>query len=208
MDGGREGGREKERKTRRARGASCEKRREMRRTWKEKRKDDSEGRGGEEERRTKKRPRCIRCLAETGDDGKNGDGGQLGKRDRREEERKECICGLLDRVGGRVRRLGRALRWWEPRPRERTQAGQPGADLDRRNVRTNGNSAYTYYRIHRRERERTYTPATATRWEFAVLARTLNILADTYTHGVCTYTRACTGALTRVSTYPHPYERI
>lgn len=124
----------------------------MRRTWKEKRKDES---GGEEKRRTKKRrPRCIRCLAETGDDGKNGDGGQLGKRDRREEERKECICGLLDRVGGRVRRLGRALRWWEPRPRERTQAGQPGADLDRRNIRTNGNSAYTYYRIYRREREK------------------------------------------------------
>lgn len=90
----------------------------------------------------------------TGDDGKNGDGGQLRKRDRREEERKECICGLLDRVGGRVRRLGRALRWWEPRPRECIQAGQPGADLDRRNVRTNGNSAYTYYRIHCRERER------------------------------------------------------
>lgn len=181
-EGGWEGGREKEREMRRARGAGCEKRREMRRTWKEKRKDES---GGGGERRTKKRPRCIRCLAETtGDDGKNGDGGQLRKRDRREEERKECICGLLDRVGGRVRRLGRALRWWEPRPRERTQAGQPGADLNRRNVRTNGNSAYTYYRIHRRERgrgrekerENLHPETTATRWEFAVLAHTLNIL--------------------------------
>ena len=80
------------------------------------------------------------------------------ERDRREEERKECICGLLDRVGGRVRRLGRALRWREPRPREHTQTEQPGADLDRRNIRTNertnGNSAYTYYRIYHREREK------------------------------------------------------
>lgn len=178
--GKREGGREKEREMRRARGAGCEKRREMRRTWKEKRKDES---GGGVERRTKKRPRCIRCLAET--TGRTETAGNSGREtEGREEERKECICGLLDRVGGRVRRLGRALRWWEPRPRERTQAGQPGADLNRRNVRTNGNSAYTYYRIHCRERRRgrekerenLHPETTATRWEFAVLARTLNIL--------------------------------
>lgn len=29
--------------------------------------------------------------------------------ERQKGRRKECICGLLDRVGGRVRRLGRAL---------------------------------------------------------------------------------------------------
>lgn len=102
--------------------------------------------------------------------------------ERQKGRRKECICGLLDRVGGRVRRLGRALARLvgalNAMERIHRPDKQPGAAVSRseekrRNERANERQLCLYYRIHRRElTPRDTRAATATRWEFAALAYT------------------------------------
>lgn len=143
---------------------------ERQRAWKKKREDERK-RGG---RREEERPRAMHTLPSRRDDamGRTETAAVSGQ-ERQKGRRKECICGLLDRVGGRVRRLGRAHVGGSPGRTHRPDNLKRSRTKERTNERTratSGNSIYVYvcvcastytYYIEYTVKRGTYTPSGA-----------------------------------------------